>query len=287
MTPPSQPAFALNLTARVFTWALRFLVCGMPIFALAQPTLKPAEPHQSNAQLTRRPGPNGQFVHGTINVVLANGNGIVALTDSMATEVDSNGHSRQSPRPSQKLFVLDDSTVCTIAGFASQDFRPYSGVTTDIESIIYSFAQQLQHKPTVPLVDKLHALESMISVHLELLAATTNIVLGHSSPPTGIYTFELIMGGYDPDGDARIGTFSLKASPGTSRNDVKLYRVELQSMTVEDIRTTLRYFIKGQSSVALPILDSMVPSHLSVPSYHTSRQSQNIKKRELRMVVRR
>ena len=47
--------------------------------------------------------------HGTINIVLANEKGIVVLTDSMITLGD--GH--QSPDPAQKLFKLDDRTVCT------------------------------------------------------------------------------------------------------------------------------------------------------------------------------
>src|ERR1700735_4007457 len=53
---------------------------------------------------------------GTINVVLANQNGIIALTDSMVT-----AGRKQLREPAQKLFKLDDRTVCTIAGFLSSD----------------------------------------------------------------------------------------------------------------------------------------------------------------------
>jgi 20S proteasome alpha/beta subunit len=49
--------------------------------------------------------------HGTINIVLANRNGLVALTDS---RLSSRG--RQVSR-GQKLFKVDDHTVCAVAGF--------------------------------------------------------------------------------------------------------------------------------------------------------------------------
>ncbi len=49
--------------------------------------------------------------HGTINIVLANRNGLVAVTDS---RLSSNG--RPVSR-GQKLFKVDDHTVCAVAGF--------------------------------------------------------------------------------------------------------------------------------------------------------------------------
>jgi hypothetical protein len=60
---------------------------------------------------------------GTVNVVLANSNGIVVLTDSLLTG-ERNGV--QVRLPGQKLFVLDDKTVGTLAGLAatrSVDFQ--------------------------------------------------------------------------------------------------------------------------------------------------------------------
>ena len=49
--------------------------------------------------------------HGTINIVLANRNGLVAVTDS---RLSSNG---RPGLPGQKLFKVDDRTVCAVAGF--------------------------------------------------------------------------------------------------------------------------------------------------------------------------
>src|SRR5947209_12189144 len=60
---------------------------------------------------------------GTINVVVANDNGLIVLTDSMLTEFRRglNGILTQGQLkdPAQKLFRIDDKTVCAFAGFAS------------------------------------------------------------------------------------------------------------------------------------------------------------------------
>lgn len=56
--------------------------------------------------------------HGTINIFLANGNGLVALTDS---RLSSDG------RPAgkdQKLFQINDHTVCAVAGFYMDSGAP-------------------------------------------------------------------------------------------------------------------------------------------------------------------
>jgi len=59
--------------------------------------------------------------HGTINVVLANGKGAVVVTDSRLSSAG---------KPvgfGQKLFMLDEHTVCAIAGFYS-DLGPQAGL---------------------------------------------------------------------------------------------------------------------------------------------------------------
>jgi 20S proteasome alpha/beta subunit len=58
-------------------------------------------------------------LHGTINVLLGNRNGLVAVTDSRLSY--SNGH--PYPKPAPKLFKLDYQTICTVAGFYA-DYGP-------------------------------------------------------------------------------------------------------------------------------------------------------------------
>ena len=59
---------------------------------------------------------------GTVNIVLANANGIVALTDSNQTYMVGSEPFTHS-KPGQKLFRIDDRTVCTIAGFGAQSLH--------------------------------------------------------------------------------------------------------------------------------------------------------------------
>jgi hypothetical protein len=53
------------------------------------------------------------------------------LTDSMVTINDDSGRVSQSP--GQKLFDIDKSTICTIAGFGGSSYRPFSGSMSDVE----------------------------------------------------------------------------------------------------------------------------------------------------------
>jgi len=56
---------------------------------------------------------------GTLNVVLANKNGAVILTESMLSDESGPVPIPRPETPGQKLFQLDDKTICAIAGFAS------------------------------------------------------------------------------------------------------------------------------------------------------------------------
>ncbi len=55
--------------------------------------------------------PKSNSSHGTVNIFLANRNGLVAVTDSRL----SNKYGAQGS--GQKLFQVDDRTICAIAGF--------------------------------------------------------------------------------------------------------------------------------------------------------------------------
>ena len=53
--------------------------------------------------------------HGTVNILLANGNGLSVLTDSRL----SDDQGRPLPGEAQKLFKIDSHTICTVAGWYS------------------------------------------------------------------------------------------------------------------------------------------------------------------------
>ena len=100
----------------------------------------------------------------TINILLANGNGMVLVTDSRA----SNQFGRANDR-SQKLFHIDSSTVCSIAGFGT-DAGPHGTIKEtaggDISSAIEGLAQS---HSTLSFRDKISAFTSLLSSRLSAL----------------------------------------------------------------------------------------------------------------------
>jgi hypothetical protein len=110
--------------------------------------------------------------HGTVNIVLANKNGLVAVADSLL--------SRNGARAGagQKLFKLDDKTVCTIADFYSAP-GPKIGDTypleTEVPTIVrYYLAQIAERNRTAveqseSVISKLKRLEVAYQSALGLL----------------------------------------------------------------------------------------------------------------------
>jgi hypothetical protein len=143
--------------------------------------------------------------HGTINVILANKNGIVALTDSMITE-----GSHQVPEAGQKLFKLDDRTVCTIAGFVKAS-GPIPDFHTSTSAIINDYVEQIAHKPQLSIREKLMSLAYLFQFQLTAIA-TFRAIGGWPTPATA-YTFWLTIAGYDTDGVPRIGQIALSMVP--------------------------------------------------------------------------
>ena len=90
-------------------------------------------------------GPNPVFT-GTVNIVLANANGIVVLTDSNQTGYRPNGESFTTPVPGQKLFRIDDRTVCTIAGFGSTFLPTFPEFTSSAAGVLDRYAAELRSK---------------------------------------------------------------------------------------------------------------------------------------------
>jgi hypothetical protein len=142
--------------------------------------------------------------HGTINIVLGNENGIVVLTDSRITL----GNGNLSPDPAQKLFKLDDRSVCTFAGFA---YAPGSGdfFYTSTSAIIQEFSRQLSlTTQPISLEEKTHALSYILARQLTVLA-TLRDATKQATDPLG-YSVQLTVVGYDIDGSPKIVQVTLR-----------------------------------------------------------------------------
>lgn len=137
--------------------------------------------------------------HGTINVVLGNENGIVVLTDSRITL----GNGDLSPDPAQKLFKLDDRSVCTFAGFA---YAPGSGdfFYTSSSAIIQEFSRQLSSTTQpISLDEKIKALSYLFTRQLTALANVRDGAQQQGTDPAN-YSIWLTVAGYDTDGLPKI-----------------------------------------------------------------------------------
>src|SRR6266852_2029088 len=135
-------------------------------------------------------------VHGTINIALGNKNGLVVLTDSMVTSTDATG-THQLPNPGQKLFKLDDHTVCSVAGFASASAGStrvtLSDLNTSTSAIIHEYVRQS----------------------------------AGNSTPIDRYRFQLIVAGYDIDDKPKIGriVLSMKDNRGSLTSEIEDFKL--------------------------------------------------------------
>jgi 20S proteasome alpha/beta subunit len=161
------------------------------------------------------PMDNG-VVHGTINIALGNKNGLVVLTDSMLTAIDTAG-THQLPNPGQKLFKLDDRTVCAVAGFisapaASARFS-MSDLNTNTSAIIREYVRQSAPQSRQSIAEKLRTLTALFRLHLAMIANVRSAAGGPT--PINAYRFQLIVAGYDIDDKPKIGRIVLRTENGT------------------------------------------------------------------------
>ena len=180
-------------------------------------------------------------VHGTIDVALGNRNGIVVLTDSILT---SGTH--QLSNPGEKLFKLDDHTVCAIAGFVSAP-GPVPDLNASTSGILHEYIRQSAQQPTQTIAEKLKVLASLLNAHLTGIAN----VRQELKVPTRIsnYALQLVIAGYDADGQPKIGKILLATSPMGPMLQSNLQEAEIVSVGQE-----LVWKLGGMPDVAQRIL---------------------------------
>ena len=166
------------------------------------------------------PSEKGTVVHGTINVLLGNGNGLVVLTDSMLTRRNPDGTVQQLGTPGKKLFRLNERVVCTIAGFISADVW-IPEVEHTIASIVQSYANELETTASKATVSEMgEDLTFLIENQLSLVASEMNIPGFLEDKPL----IEVTLAGYDPNGAASIQWYDLQLTQGGPYYDVTVIR---------------------------------------------------------------
>jgi hypothetical protein len=147
--------------------------------------------------------------HGTINILLANGKGMVLITDSRA----SDQFGRKINDQSQKLFQIDSVTVCSIAGFGS-DPGPNGKLLETASGRIFSIAGGLEISGgKLSFEDKISLFTKVFSARL--VAVETEYEYAKNSgtprPPQGL---QMLFAGFDANGSASIAKviISIKSS---------------------------------------------------------------------------
>ncbi len=151
---------------------------------------------------------------GTVNIVLGNAQGIVVLTDSKQTMLNANGEKSESPTPAQKLFRLDDQTVCTIAGFGSVPLPNFPEFINSAAGIVDRYVSELHKVPgSHSFREKLTGLAFLVEMYL---AGIENLQTLTPQEANNRYGFELILVGYDVDGTPKINKVIVKSDVSAS-----------------------------------------------------------------------
>ncbi|MGA8153114.1 MAG: hypothetical protein WB952_19340 [Terriglobales bacterium] len=150
---------------------------------------------------------------GTVNIVLGNTNGIVALTDSQQTGLDVDGTPSRSDTPSQKLFRIDDQTVCTIAGFASVPLPGFPDFINSAAGIMDRYISELHDHPGPhSFQEKLTSLAFLLEYFFEGIENLQTL----KPQQANRYEFDLILAGYDLDGTPKINKLTLTSDVSSS-----------------------------------------------------------------------
>jgi hypothetical protein len=139
-----------------------------------------------------------QLTHGTVNIFLASGSTLVAVTDSMLTFAN---HAHEET--GVKLYKLDDRTICAIAGLYS-DPGPAGldelalAMPEAIDTL--SRAESSPQSARMPFPERVSRIGTMFSgqltTHLQAMV-TSNPALNIGDPS---FLVELTVAGYDDDG---------------------------------------------------------------------------------------
>ena len=161
----------------------------------------------TEAQNTQ-PGFNIERSHGTVNVILANGDSLVAVTDSMLTF--GTHHAPEGI----KLYKVDDKTICTVAGFYSESGPSESNSLALLLPQAMNDAIGSEGGSHQPFSQRVAALARIVdfelTAHLQALVAS-NVPVDLSSPT---FIVELTVAGYDEDNSLELAEITLAPTIG-------------------------------------------------------------------------
>jgi hypothetical protein len=165
---------------------------------------------------------------GTVNIILAQGNSLVAVTDSMLT----NDTIPQTHEPDgTKLFKIDDQTICAMAGLYQQPGpERINDFAVDVPSLMRQFAEhEFMKRHARSFWQKAHSLMSEFQFVL-----SHNLQAQFVGDPTfkieSVGPLELTLAGYDNDGSLMIAEVTLLPKH-LQRGGVGFEEVDRQSIS--------------------------------------------------------
>lgn len=137
--------------------------------------------------------------HGTLNVVVATPDALIAATDSRATISDGTGKVINREDDHQKLFVLPGKLLLTIAGYNRVDLpKEASEFTSPAAGMILDYIDELEKRRHSPSYGE--ALHSLIHILTFGLTSVSNInLLSHRRLNGSNYSFQMILAGKEND----------------------------------------------------------------------------------------
>ena len=132
--------------------------------------------------------------HGTLNLVIANSNGMVVATDSCATIMDAQGHVRDREHTHQKLFPISPNIVVAIAGYNRVSVHSAPEFTAPAAALILKYMDELRQKRHEPSYDEaVDTLSFVMNYHLTSVANINGWSNGKVNP--GSYLFSMLIAG--------------------------------------------------------------------------------------------
>ena len=161
--------------------------------------------------------------HGTVNVILANRNGLVAVVDSMLTMKTDKGQTVKQEPNGMKLFKVDDKTICMMAGFYSfpgaLNMDEFAVMFPAIVGRYVKMSERESQLNPLTFSAKVELLERVFITELRN-SLTAYLAFNPAFRVSSSDPIVLTLAGYDLDGSLKIAEFELK--PGRSGDGVSL-----------------------------------------------------------------
>jgi 20S proteasome alpha/beta subunit len=197
-------------------------------------------------------------LHGTINVLLGNHNGLVAVTDSRLSDLSGLPY----PKPAPKLFKLDYQTICTVAGFYADQGpelpdgeRPASMAASDLISryVTLTRGHDLSLAKRVEMLINIFQFSLNLVTRMDLVASTHQRLEDRLPRPQSLI---LTVAGYDNDRSIAVTQVYLTAHQVEAGYEYTPVPTQRQGICANSYRLTHNFecSLSGLTTVADSIL---------------------------------